>query len=65
MPVKVKPSSKKYKKDKNGKMTSQWVWVHYTVSNTPTDELKKLYESPSYKRKKEVIRKELIKRNVI
>jgi len=65
MPVKVKPSSKKYKKDKNGKMTSQWVWVHYTVSNTSTDELKKLYESPSYKRKKEVIRKELIKRNVI
>ena len=64
MPVKVKPSSKKYKKDKNGKMTSQWVWVHYTVSNTSTDELKKLYESP-YKRKKEVIRKELIKRNVI
>ena len=65
MPVKIKPSSKKYKKDKNGKMTSQWVWVHYTVSNTSTDELKKLYESPSYKRKKEVIRKELIKRNVI
>ena len=42
-------------------MTSQWAWVHYTVTNTKTEELKKLYVSPSYKRKKEVIRKELIK----
>jgi len=65
MPVKIKPSSKQYKKDKNGKMTSQWAWVHYTVTNTKTEELKKLYVSPSYKRKKEVIRKELIKRNAI
>jgi hypothetical protein len=65
MPVKIKPSSKKYKKDKNGKMTSQWTWVHYTVTNTSTEELKKLYESPSYKRKKAVIKKELVKRNAI
>lgn len=65
MPVKIKPSSKKYKKDKNGKMTSQWAWVHYTVTNTSTEELKKLYKSPSYKRKKAVIKKELIKRNAI
>tara|TARA_R110000782_G_scaffold207862_1_gene296358 strand:+ start:756 stop:953 length:198 start_codon:yes stop_codon:yes gene_type:complete len=65
MPVKIKPSAKSYKKDKKGKMTSKWVMVHYTVSNTSTEELKKLYESPSYKRKKEAIKKELVKRNAL
>ena len=65
MPVKIKPSSKQYRKDKKGKLTNQWVWVHYTVTNTNTEELKKLYVSPSYTRKKEVIKKELIKRNAI
>jgi hypothetical protein len=65
MPVKIKPSVKSYKKDKKGKMTSKWVMVHYTVSNTSTEELKKLYENPSYKRKKEAIKKELTKRNAL
>jgi|TARA_B110000908_G_C10229159_1_gene439643 hypothetical protein len=65
MPVKIKPSSKQYRKDKKGKLTNQWVWVHYTVTNTNTEELKKLYVSPSYTRKREVIKKELIKRNAI
>jgi|TARA_R110002050_G_scaffold26486_4_gene69728 hypothetical protein len=65
MPVKIKPSSKQYKKDKNGKMTNQWAWVHYTVSNTSTEELKKLYTSNSFKRKKSVIKQELTKRNAI
>ena len=63
MPVKIKPSSKKYKKDKNGKMSNQWVWEHYTVTNTSTVELKKYLTNPSYKRKKAAIKKELIKRN--
>jgi hypothetical protein len=63
MPVKIKPSSKKYKKDKNGKMSNQWVWEHYTVTNTSTVELKKYFTNPSYKRKKAAIKKELIKRN--
>ncbi len=65
MPVKIKPSSKKYIRDKNGKMTNNWVWEHYTTTNTSTEELKKYYENPSYKRKKEVIRKELAKRNAL
>jgi len=65
MPVKIKPSTKKYIRDKNNKMTNRWVWEHYTTTNTSTEELKKYYENPSYKRKKEVIRKELVKRNAI
>ena len=64
MPVKIKPSTKEYKRDKNNRMTNQWVWKHYTVSNTSTDELKKLYANPSYSRKKSVIKKELIRRGV-
>ena len=34
----------------------------YTPSGTSTEELLKFYESSSYKRKKEMIRKELVKR---
>ena len=62
MSTKLKPSSKEYKKDRNGRMTSKWEWKHYTVASTSTEELIKLYDSPSYKRKKELIRKELVKR---
>ena len=62
MPVKIKPSTKDYIRDARGKMTNKWVWKHYTVSNTSTEELKKYYKNDSYKRKKEVIRKELVKR---
>jgi hypothetical protein len=64
MPVKIKPSTKDYIRDSRGKMTNKWVWKHYTVTNTSTEELKKLYGNPSYSRKKEVIRKELVKRGV-
>ena len=60
---KLKPSSKEYKKDKNGRMTKNWSWKHYTTNNTSTEELIKLFDSPSYRRKKEIIKKELIKRN--
>ena len=62
MPVKIKPSTKDYIRDARGKMTNKFRWKHYTVSNTSTEELQKLYTSDSYKRKKEVIKKELIKR---
>ena len=65
MPVKLKPSIKQYLKDKNGKQTSNWVWIHYTVNNTPTAELKKYYENPSFSRKKQVIKRELERRNAI
>ena len=61
MPPKIKPSTKEYIKV-NNKMTSKFRIIHYTPSNLKTEELIKLYESPSYKRKKELIRKELVKR---
>ena len=63
MPAKLKPSTKEYIKV-NNKMTNRFRIKHYTVSSTSTDELIKLYDSPSYKRKKELIRKELVKRGV-
>jgi pantoate kinase len=61
MPPKIKPSTKEYIKV-NNKMTNRFRIIHYTPSNLKTEELIKLYESPSYKRKKELIRKELVKR---
>jgi hypothetical protein len=61
MPQKLKASTKEYIKV-NGKMTNKFMMKHYTPSGTSTEELLKLYESPSYKRKKEMIRKELVKR---
>jgi pantoate kinase len=61
MPPKIKPSAKEYIKV-NNKMTNRFRIIHYTPSNLKTEELIKLYESPSYKRKKELIRKELVKR---
>ena len=63
MPPKIKPSTKEYIKV-NNKMTNKFRIIHYTPSNTKTEELIKLYNSPSYKRKKEIIRKELVKRGV-
>jgi hypothetical protein len=64
MPAKIKPSTKEYIKDKNGKQTNNWVWRHYTVCSTSTEELKKLYQTPSYKKKKQIIKRELQKRGV-
>ena len=61
MPAKLKPSTKEYIKV-NNKMTNRFFIKHYTVSSTSTEELIKLYDSHSYKRKKELIRKELVKR---
>ncbi len=65
MPVKIKPSTKDYLRDARGKMTNKWVWKHYNVEGISTKELKEFYTSSNYKRKKEVIRLELVKRNVI
>jgi len=63
MPVKIKPSTKEYIKV-NGKMTNRFMMKHYTPSSMSTEELSKLYDSPSYKRKKHLIKIELIKRGV-
>ena len=65
MGAKVKPSVKEYKRDANNKMTKQWKWRHFNVEGISTKELKEFYTSNSYKRKKEVIRLELVKRNAI
>jgi hypothetical protein len=65
MSVKIKPSVKEYLRDGNNKMTNKYVWKHYTPSNTSTEELKKLYTSPAYRKKKNIIKRELIKRNEI
>lgn len=64
MPAKLKPSTKEYTRDKKGKMTNQWIWKHYTVSGASTEELIKLYGTPSYKKKKEMIKRELKKRGI-
>ena len=62
MLVKIKPSTKEYKRDRNNRMTNQWTWRHYTVSNTTTEELLKYYRT--LPRKKNVIAKELERRGV-
>ena len=63
MPAKLKQSAKKYVRDARGKMTNKWSWEHYTPATTSTEELKKLLENSSYKRKKSIILKELAKRS--
>ena len=63
MPAKLKPSTKEYERDAKGRMSNRWRWVHYTPSSTSTAELKKMFEGSSFKRKKNIIKKELIKRN--
>jgi hypothetical protein len=64
MPVKLKPSTKEYKRDAKGKMTNQWTWKHYTPSNTSTEELLKMLSSPSERKNKNKIQKELTKREI-
>ena len=64
MAPKLKPSSKEYIRDKNGRMTNRWVIKHYTIASTSTKELKKFYESQNYSRKKNVIKKELSRRGI-
>tara|TARA_R100000734_G_C3284583_1_gene77535 strand:+ start:47 stop:247 length:201 start_codon:yes stop_codon:yes gene_type:complete len=63
MPAKLKASTKEYVRDARGRMTNKFTWKHYTPHNTSTEELKKMYESNSYSRKKNIIKRELIKRN--
>jgi hypothetical protein len=65
MPAKLKPSTKDYIRDARGKMTNKYVWKHYTPHNTSTEELQKMYKSDSFKRKKNIIKRELTRRNAI
>ena len=64
MGVKLKPSIKEYKKDKNGKSTSVWAWKHFTPSGTKTEELLTMLKSAAYKKKKQMIIRELTNRKV-
>ena len=61
MSAKLKPSSKEYSKV-NNKLTNKFVIKHYTASNTSTDELIKMYENSTYKKKRGIIQRELMKR---
>lgn len=63
MPVKLKPSVKKYVRDDRGKMTKKWTWDHTTTAGTSTVELKKMLENKDLSKKKNVILRELLKRN--
>jgi len=65
MAPKLKPSTKEYKRDRNGRLTTKWEWKHYTVASTATKDLLKYYNSPNMKRKRRVIKLELEKRNAL
>lgn len=65
MPAKIKPSSKEYKRDARGKMLNSYTWKHFTPAGTSTEELKKFYKEDKFKRKKNIIKRELLKRNEI
>ena len=62
MGIKLKPSTKEYKRDSNGRMTNKWIWKHYTVSGAKTEDLLKLYKTTP--KKKSVIKRELERRGV-
>jgi hypothetical protein len=62
MSPKLKPSTKEYVRNAQGKMTSRWAWKHYTVASLSN---KQLIESiDKLPRKKNVILKELSRRGV-
>lgn len=63
MGVKLKPSVKEYLKDSRGKRINQFVWKHFTPSGTSTEELKKMYTANTFRKKKNIIKRELLKRN--
>lgn len=63
MPIKLKPSVKEYIKDALGKKTNKYVWRHFTPEGTPTEELKKMYSDRTFRKKKNSIQRELLKRN--
>ena len=65
MSIKLKPSTKEYKRDARGKIIGkQYTWRHHNPCTFKTEELKKMYENSAYSRKKHLILKELKRRNV-
>lgn len=64
MSIKLKPSTKEYKRDSRGKILGKkFSWKHHTPCSFKTQELKEMYINSTLKRKKHLIKKELIKRN--
>ena len=65
MSIKLKPSTKEYKRDARGKIIGkQYTWRHYPPCSFKTEELKEMYKNSSYSRKKHLILKELKNRRV-
>ena len=64
MSIKLKPSTKEYIRDSRGKMTNKWTMKHFTPSSIKTTELKEMFTNSSYSKKKHLIKKELVKRNI-
>lgn len=65
MSIKLKPSTKEYKRDSRGKIVGKkFFWKHHTPSSFKTEELKTMYSNSTYNRKKHLILKELERRNV-
>ena len=65
MSIKLKPSTKEYKRDARGKIIGkQYTWKHHTPCSFKTEELKEMYKNSSYSRKKHLILKELQNRRV-
>jgi hypothetical protein len=66
MSIKLKPSTKEYKRDARGKIVGKkFSWRHYPPASFKTEELKEMYTNSSYKRKKHLIQIELVKRGNI
>lgn len=65
MSIKLKPSTKEYKRDAKGKIIGkQYTWKHHTPCSFKTKELITMYNSSTYSRKKHLILKELNRRSV-
>lgn len=65
MSIKLKPSTKEYKRDARGKIIGkQYTWKHHTPCSFKTKELITMYNSSTYNRKKHLILKELNRRSV-
>jgi hypothetical protein len=65
MSIKLKPSTKEYKRDARGKIIGkQYTWKHHPPCSFKTKELITMYNSSTYSRKKHLILKELNRRSV-
>lgn len=65
MSIKLKPSTKEYKRDARGKIIgNQYTWRHHPPCSFKTEELISMYGNSAYSRKKHLILKELNRRSI-